>query len=283
MRTLITGATGQVGTALAEHCTERGDEVIACNHATLDVTDRDAVLAAITSTVPDTVVHCAAWTEVDACEDEPQRALAINALGTRHVAEATRRVGAHVVYLSTDYVFDGTKATPYDEWDVPKPRSAYGRSKWAGEQELVGHPSATTLRISWVCGRHGANTVKTLLRLAADGVDPAFVTDQRGRLTIVDDLVPVLRRLAVERRPGTFHVSNPGALSWFDVAQAVFAAAGHDPARVRPITTAELDPPRRAPRPANSVLDDVALRLAGLPPLPDGRASLAALVATLAS
>lgn len=281
MRTLITGGSGQVGTALAEHCAERGDEVSAWDRASLDVTDRDAVLAAVTSAAPDTVVHCAAWTAVDACEGDPERALAINALGTRHVAEATRRAGAHVVYLSTDYVFDGTKATPYHEWDAPNPQTAYGRSKWAGEQELLGHPSATTVRISWVCGRHGTNMVKTVLRLAAQGVDPAFVTDQRGRLTIVDDLVPRLRRLAVERRPGMFHVSNPGALSWFDVAQAVFTAAGHDPARVRPITTAELDPPRPAPRPANSVLDDVALRSAGLPSLPEGRASLAALVGAL--
>ena len=283
MRVLVTGAGGQVGRELAELCAARGDEVIGLDHGTLDVVDRDAVVGAVLSVEPDAVVHCAAWTAVDACEGDTDRALAVNAIGTRNVAEATARAGAHVVYVSTDYVFDGTKATPYDEWDLPNPQSSYGRSKWAGEQELAGHPSATVVRISWVCGRYGANMAKTLLRLAGDGVDPAFVTDQIGHLTIVEDLVPVLRSFAVSRRPGLFHVTNSGPLSWFDVAQAVFEAAGHDPGRVAPITTDQLDPPRPAPRPANSVLDNAALRLAGLPGLPDGRASLARLVAQLAS
>jgi dTDP-4-dehydrorhamnose reductase len=281
MRVLVTGAGGQVGRELAELCAARGDEVIGCDHATLDVADRDAVLGTVLANAPDAVVHCAAWTAVDACETDTDKALAINAIGTRNIAEATRRSGAHVVYMSTDYVFDGTKATPYDEWDTPNPRSSYGRSKWAGEQELLGHPSATTVRISWVCGRYGANMVKTLMRLAGDGVEPKFVTDQIGHLTIVEDLVPVLRDMAVGRRPGLFHVTNTGVVSWFDVAQTVFELAGHDPGRVSPITSDQLDPPRPAPRPANSVLDNAALRLAGLPSLPDARESLARLVALL--
>ncbi|MGI8662380.1 MAG: dTDP-4-dehydrorhamnose reductase [Acidimicrobiales bacterium] len=283
MRVLITGAGGQVGRELAELCASQGDEVIACDHATLDVVDRDAVLGAVLANAPEAVIHCAAWTAVDACEAEADKALAINAIGTRNIAEATRRAGAHVVSISTDYVFDGAKPSPYDEWDAPNPMSSYGRSKWAGEQELLGHPSATTARISWVCGRYGANMVKTLLRLAHDGVDPSFVTDQIGHLTIVEDLVPVLRAFAVSRRPGLFHTTNSGPLSWFDVARAVFVAAGHDPGRVSPITTAELAPPRPAPRPANSVLDNVALRVAGLPGLPDGRESLDRLVAQLSA
>jgi dTDP-4-dehydrorhamnose reductase len=178
-------------------------------------------------------------------------------------------------------VFDGTKATPYEEHDAPNPQSVYGQSKLAGENEVADFGDATVVRISWVCGRYGNNMVKTLLRLAADRVDPAFVTDQVGCPTIVEDLVPVLRRFAVERRPGVFHVTNQGAVSWYEFARATFAAAGHDPDRVRPITTAELQPPRPAPRPANSVLDNAALRLADLPLLPDFSRSLERLVSQL--
>jgi dTDP-4-dehydrorhamnose reductase len=282
MRVLITGAGGQVGRELAELCAAAGDDVIGCAHDTLDVADRDAVLSAITSSEPDVVVHTAAWTAVDACEADPERAMRVNALGTRHVAEGARRTGAHLVAISTDYVFDGTKPTPYDEWDVPHPTSVYGRSKWAGELELAADPGATLVRISWVCGRYGNNMVKTLVRLANDGVDPKFVTDQIGHPTIVADLVPVLRRFAAERRPGRFHVTNQGVVSWYELAREVFEAAGHDPDRVLPITTAELDPPRPAPRPANSVLDNAALRAAGLELLPDHHDSVARLVRSLA-
>jgi dTDP-4-dehydrorhamnose reductase len=281
MRILITGAGGQVGRELVEHCEAAGDEVMAPDHETLDVTDREAVLGAILSSQPHAVVHTAAWTAVDACEDDPGRALLHNGLAVRHVAEACRRSGAHLVHLSTDYVFDGSKPAPYDEWDTPNPASVYGRSKWAGEQELTLTPDATCVRISWVCGRFGNNMVKTAMRLAAGGVDPRFVDDQVGHPTVVADLVPVLRRLAVDRRPGLFHVTNQGPVSWFDFVRAVFEAAGADPERVTPIATAELDPPRPAPRPANSVLANRALALSGLDLLPDFRDSLDRLVAGL--
>jgi len=283
MRILITGAGGQVGRELAELCTARGDDVAAPDHAGLDATDRDAVLQACLSARPDAVVHCASWTAVDACESDVERAYAANALAARHVAEGATRAGAHLVHISTDYVFDGTKSSPYDEWDAPNPQSVYGRSKWAGEQE-VAHVAAswTTVRISWVCGQYGNNMVKTLLRLAREGVDPKFVDDQIGHPTLVGDLVPVVRNLAVDRRPGLFHVTNQGAVSWFEFAQSVFKAAGADVARVSPISTAELQPPRPAPRPANSVLDNAALRLSQLPLLPHYEDSLARLVRQLA-
>jgi dTDP-4-dehydrorhamnose reductase len=282
MRILVTGAGGQVGRELAELCERCGDEVIAADHATLDVVDRDQVLQVFGATRPDVVVHTGAWTAVDACESDPDRAMAVNALGSRHVGEAARRAGTHVVYVSTDYVFDGTKLGPYDEWDVPNPASVYGRSKWGGEQEILSQAEgATVIRISWVCGQYGNNMVKTLLRLAANGAEPKFVTDQIGHPTIVGDLVPVLRRFASERRPGIFHVTNQGVVSWFDFARATFAAAGAAPERVHPITTEQLDPPRPAPRPANSVLDNAALRFAGLPELPHFDESLSRLTATL--
>jgi dTDP-4-dehydrorhamnose reductase len=277
MRILITGAGGQVGRELHELCETEGDDVIALDHHALDITDRNAVAERVGAAEPTAVVHAAAWTAVDACESDPARAHAVNGIGTRNVVDAARSAGAHVVYLSTDYVFDGTKATPYVETDVPNPTSVYGKSKLEGEQEL--DPERDTIvRISWVCGRYGNNMVKTLTRLANNGVNPAFVDDQRGHPTIVADLVPMLRRFALERRNGLFHVTNQGAVSWYEFAQEVFAAAGHDASRVTPISTAELDPPRPAPRPANSVLDNAALRAAGLPLLPDFRESLRALV-----
>ena len=135
----------------------------------------------VTAAQPDVVIHAAAWTAVDACEADPDRAFAVNGLGTRHVAEASRRVGAHLVALSTDYVFDGEKPTPYHEWDTPNPRSVYGASKLAGETELAEAPDTTIVRISWVCGAHGSNMVKTILKLASEHDSLSFVDDQRGQ------------------------------------------------------------------------------------------------------
>jgi dTDP-4-dehydrorhamnose reductase len=276
-RVLVTGAGGQIGREVVDACA--GDGVIAADHATLDVGDRDAVLQAIMSTVPDVVVHAGAWTAVDACEGDPDHAFRVNALGTRHVAEGARRVGAWVCYLSTDYVFDGTKAEPYVEWDTPNPRSVYGRSKLGGEAEL--DRGATIVRTSWVCGRHGSNMVKTILRLAGEHEKLTFVDDQRGQPSFADDLAPMIRQLAIERRPGIFHVTNQGAVSWFEFSRTVLEVAGLDPDRVRPIPTTDLDPPRPAPRPANSVLDNAALRLSGLPLLPHYRQPLERLVQQL--
>jgi len=279
VRILITGADGQVGRelqrALGTH------DLIAANRAALDVTDRAGVLAAITTLAPDAIVHAAAYTAVDACETDVDRAFAVNALGTRHVAEGARRAGAHLVALSTDYVFDGAKPSPYDEWDAPNPQSVYGRSKFAGELELAGVPDTTIVRLAWVFGIHGANIVKTILRLAAEHPVLRFVDDQRGRPTAAADAADVVARLVVERRPGLFHATNQGEVSWYEFARAVMEAAGEDPARVEPVTTAALDPPRPAPRPANSVLDDVALRLTGGPRLPHYRESLERVVRTL--
>jgi dTDP-4-dehydrorhamnose reductase len=280
MRVFVTGAGGQVGTEVCAVLSKATNhEVIAAGHSELDVADRDAVMQAITAARPDAVVHCAAWTAVDACEGDPDRALGVNALGTRHVAEACNRVGAHLLYLSTDYVFDGEKTEPYVEWDPPNPQSVYGRSKLGGELEVGA--DATIVRISWVNGEHGSNMVKTILRLAAEHDTLSFVSDQRGHPTFADDLAPMLVRLVVDRRPGVFHVTNQGAVSWFEFAGAVLAAAGLDPGRVLPITTAELQPPRPAPRPANSVLDNAALRLGGIDLLPDFHEPLTRLVRTL--
>ena len=209
------------------------------------VEDRDAVLSVFYEFKPDLVLHGGALTAVDAC----------------------------------DYVFDGTSARPYREWDAPNPMSVYGATKLAGERECP--PGSTIVRTSWVSGAHGANMVKTVLRLAeGDGI-LRFVDDQHGSPTFTADLAPAIVTLGTNRRPGIFHVTNSGTTSWWGFARAVLEAIGADPARVQPIATADLDPPRPAPRPANSVLDNMALRLSGLPPLPDWQDGLRRLVNAL--
>jgi dTDP-4-dehydrorhamnose reductase len=281
VRVLVTGAGGQLGYDLALHCEAAGDQVVALGHGDLDVGDRDAVYQAITTVRPDVVLHAGAYTAVDACETALDTAYRVNALGTRWVADASRRAGSWLCYVSTDYVFDGTKLGPYVEWDRTNPQSVYGASKLGGEAEVAAHaPGAAVVRTSWVCGEHGNNMVKTVLRLA-DRPELAFVDDQRGHPTFTADLAVSIRRLAAARLPGTYHVTNQGDVSWYEFVQAILESAGHDPAKVRPIKTDELDPPRPAPRPANSVLDNAALRLAGLPLLPHYRESLDRLVARL--
>lgn len=272
-RVLVTGAGGQLGSELVPLL---GDGT-GTTSTTLDVTDRDRVLGAVTTLRPDVIVHAAAWTAVDACEADPERAFAVNALGTRHVAEGARRVGAHVVYVSTDYVYDGTKADPYHEWDETGPLSVYGASKLAGEREL--DPGATVVRTSWVFGRTGGNFVKTVLRLAAEPGELRMVQDQRGHPTWAADLAAVIARLTIDRRPGVFHVTNQGATTWFDLAREILRLAGSDPSRVVPITSNELARP--AARPTNSVLDNVALRQSGIPLAPDHREPLERLVKEL--
>jgi dTDP-4-dehydrorhamnose reductase len=297
VRVLVTGAGGQLGHDVADVLSgrrppgagptppgaspEAGGEVFGLDHARLDVTDRHRVLAAFDAFTPDIVVHCAAWTAVDACEGDPDRAYAVNAMGTRNVAEAARRHGAHVVYVSTDYVFDGTSDRPYLEWDAPNPLSVYGRSKLGGEHEV--DPGWAVVRTSWVCGYHGSNMVRTVLRLGEQTGPLRFVDDQRGCPTFTADLAEALACLARERQPGIFHLTNTGTTSWYGFARAVLEAAGHDPGRVEPISTADLDPPRPAPRPANSVLDNAAWRSLGMDPMPDWQHALGRLVHALRS
>lgn len=276
LKILVTGAGGQLGTDVVQVASGSGHhDVIAATRADLDVGDRDSVMAVVSAASPDLIIHAAAWTAVDACESEPDKAWRVNAFGCRNVAEAARVAGSHVVGISTDYVFDGTSESPYVEWDYPHPLSVYGQSKLAGERELLGLlPGSTVVRTSWVCGPHGSNMVKTILRLGSGEGPLRFVDDQLGCPTFTGDLAAMLLYLGVARRPGLFHVTNQGETTWYRFARDVLIAAGMDPRRVEPITTAELVPPRPAPRPANSVLDNAALRMSGIALLPDHHESL---------
>jgi dTDP-4-dehydrorhamnose reductase len=300
VRILITGADGQLGRDLLDclagrvplggrRCALLGPEgpqpgltheVLGTDIGTMPVDDRDAVLTTFTAFRPELVLHGGALTAVDRCETEIDLAYAVNATGTRNVAEAAALVGAHMVYVSTDYVFDGTSARPYREWDAPCPTSVYGASKLAGEREC--RPGSTIVRTSWVCGAHGANMAVTALRLAEGDGELRFVDDQHGSPTFTADLAPAIVTLGLDRRPGVFHVTNSGTTTWWGFVRAVLAEAGADPDRVQPIGSADLDPLRYpAPRPANSVLDNMALRLSGLPALPDWQDGLARLVSAL--
>jgi dTDP-4-dehydrorhamnose reductase len=279
MRILVTGAAGQLGVDVVAHCAAMGDEVVAVDRTQLDITDRSAVRDAIGAHQPDAVINAAAYTAVDACETDVDRAHAVNGVAVGWLAEACAEADSHLVHVSTDYVFDGTLDRPYREDDAPNPQSVYGQSKLAGE--TAAGPLAAIARTSWVCGEHGNNMVKLVLRLAAGPAELAFVDDQRGCPTFTNDLAPALRRLAVDRRSGIHHLTNQGAVSWYEFVREILVAAGRDPARVRAITTAELDPPRPAPRPANGVLDNAVWREAGLPPLRDFRAPLHELVTRL--
>lgn len=286
MRVLITGGAGQLGTELAGVCSAANDEVLLAGREILDIASRDQTLQVVEAFGPDVVMHCAAWTDVDGCERDPDRAYGVNALGSRNVAEsvALRRGRTRLVSVSTDYVFNGVGGgahggVPYTEWDEPGPLSMYGRSKLAGEREIIAilGPDAAIVRTSWVCGRFGKNFVKTMHGLAtAHPSNPVtVVNDQVGCPTFTGDLARHLRMLAVGRYPGTFHVSNQGALSWCDFARAIFTGSGCDPERVIPIPSSELQPPRPAPRPSFSVLDNAALRGLGLKAMPSWEQALA--------
>lgn len=287
MRVLVTGANGQLGAEVVAEIERRNAtrtkgrpiELLAAGHGALDVRSREQVMDVADAFSPDLVVHLAAFTAVDRCEDERELAFAVNALGTRHVVDAARQCGAHVAYVSTDYVFDGELDRPYTEWDPTNPVSAYGESKLAGEKEL--DPGDLVVRTSWVVGRTGSNFVKTVLKMSRDGAPMRFVDDQRGCPTIASDLASMLVTLSLERWRGRVHVTNQGPTTWFGFAREVVAFSGADAEAVQPIATSDLVPPRAARRPRNSVLDNAALRLSGVALLPDWRESTAKLVADL--
>ena len=275
---MITGANGQLGHELVRASIASGHEVVATSHQTLDITDESAVELAIRTARPDVVIHAAAWTAVDACESDPEKALLVNGTATKYVADAAHAVGAHVVYISTDYVFDGNKNSPYEEDDAPNPQSVYGSSKLAGERALGA--TDAIVRIAWVCGFYGANMVKTILRLA-EQPQLKFVDDQIGNPTFADDAAAMIVRLAAEKRSGAWHVTNQGDVSWYEFAREVLIAGGFDPDKVAPIKTHELQPPRPAKRPHNSVLNNGSLKNAKIDLLPDFRIPLKRLVSQL--
>lgn len=278
MKVLITGAAGRLGRELVRAFEGGGREVVATDRAALDICDRDAAVGAIMSLQPDIIVNAAAAANVDACEADADGAYRINAIAVRNVADGARRIGAHVVHISTDYVFDGATDRPYVEWDACNPLQTYGRSKLAGEHEL--DPGSAIVRSTWLFGPTGGMT-RLVLDVAAKPGPLRFVDDQLACPTAFDELAGKVRDLAIARLPGIFHVTNQGATSPYEFARAVVAAAGLDPARVEPVST--VDYGRSVPRPPRSDLDNAALRLLGVPPLSDHHEPLERIVKELIS
>ena len=284
MDVVVTGAGGQLGAQLVADWTD--DTVTPLTHDDLDVTDVGAVLSAIGELAPEVVVNCAAWTAVDACEQDPARAHRVNALAPWWLARACREVGARLVHVSTDYVFGGAapvradgSARGWTEFDAVDPHSVYGRSKAAGEalvrSTLREHH---VVRTAWVCGAHGRNFVTTMLELADRGGPVRVVDDQFGSPTFTADLSVALRQLAASDRYGTWHRTNAGHTSWHGLAAAVFELADRD-VDLGPQPSSALDRP--APRPPWSVLDATHATTAGLSPLPAWREGLRNLLTEL--
>ena len=258
MRIFLTGAEGQLGRELQRRLD--GTELMATDVKELDITDAVAVADMIGAYRPDVVIHGAAWTQVDAAEDKVDLAWKVNAIGTQNIALACRQVQADMVYISTDYVFDGKLGRAYTEIDATNPLSVYGKSKYAGE---VLARQATdrlyVLRTAWLYG-DGPNFVRTMLKLGQERDELQVVDDQHGCPTSAADLAEATMRIIRTERYGTYHTVNSGVTTWYGFAKKIFELAGNTRVKVSPVTTEQFVRP--APRPAYSPMDTRLLRLA---------------------
>ncbi|MFI7498314.1 dTDP-4-dehydrorhamnose reductase [Streptomyces sp. NPDC049687] len=277
MRWLVTGAGGMLGRDTVEELARRGEDVTGLDHAGLDITRPGAVDRAFAAHRPDLVVNCAAHTAVDDAETDEPRALRINGEGPRLLARACAAHGARLIHVSTDYVFAGDATAPYPEDHPPAPRTAYGRTKLAGERAVRAElPEASVvLRTAWLYGVHGHSFVRTMLDLEARRDTLDVVADQRGQPTWSADVAARIADLgprAGRTARGVFHTTSAGEASWYELAREIFREIGADPDRVRPTTSDAF--PRAAPRPAYSVLGHGRWRETGLGPLRDWRTAL---------
>ncbi|HSR42960.1 MAG TPA: dTDP-4-dehydrorhamnose reductase [Longimicrobiales bacterium] len=273
MNLFLTGAGGLLGRAVADVAAHRGHDVTAADRAALDVTDPEAVRREIAAAAPEVVVHCAAFTDVDGAEAEPERALRVNGEGTGNVAAACRTVGSLLVYPSTDYVFAGNAERPWRTDDPAAPLGAYGRSKLAGEVAARARaPEHLVVRTSWLYGPGGRNFVDAVLARASRGEPLRVVADQTGRPTWTPSLARTLLELVEAGARGTVHATDGGSATWLELAKAALGGAGLE-VPVVAVTSAEWG--AAAPRPAYSVLDVGDTEALIGHPLPHWRSSLA--------
>lgn len=272
MKVLVTGARGQLGYDVVGRLKELNIEHIGVDKEEFDLTNEKETKEFIRSYRPDVVVHCAAYTAVDKAEDEKELCHAVNVLGTKYVAEACKEIDAKMVYISTDYVFDGEKEEPYEVDDEPNPINYYGLTKYLGEQEVQNIlEKYFIVRISWVFGKNGSNFVKTMLRLGQERGEVRVVCDQVGSPTYTYDLARLLCEMIQTDKYGIYHVTNEGYCSWYEFACEIFKTAGMD-VKVIPIKSKEY--PTKAKRPANSRLSKNRLELMGFNLLPHWRDAL---------
>ncbi|MET7699394.1 dTDP-4-dehydrorhamnose reductase [Streptomyces sp. NPDC005485] len=280
MRWLVTGAGGMLGRDVVEELAGRGEDVVGLDRTALDITRSEELDRAFTEHRPDLVVNCAAYTAVDDAESDEERALLINGEGPRLVARACAVHGARLVHVSTDYVFAGdARSTPYPEDHPPAPRTAYGRTKLAGERAVLAElPGASAVvRTAWLYGVHGGNFVRTMIDLEARRDTLDVVDDQRGQPTWSADVATRVADLGArlgrdEGAHGVFHATSSGEATWCELAREVFRLLDADPGRVHPTTSGAF--PRPAPRPAYSVLGHDRWSEIGLRPLRDWRTAL---------
>ena len=278
MRILITGARGQLGTDLMAECASRGIETIGTDVAEMDITDAQAVervMKELMEQTPyDAVIHCAAYVAVDRAEDEPELVRRVNADGTRNIARMCRKLDVPVMYISTDYVFDGEGDQPWKPDDTDRrPLNVYGQMKYEGElaiEELT--DKYFIVRISWVFGVHGANFVKTMLRLGQERGAVSVVNDQIGSPTYTPDLARLLVDMIQTDRYGRYHACNEGIISWYDYACEIFRQAGMTEVQVTPVSSEAF--PSKAKRPHNSRMDLSKLDEAGFTRLPSWQDAL---------
>lgn len=267
MRALITGGSGLLGSALAEHLKKSGWEVFSPSHCEMDITVTDEVEKAMEKIHPEIVFHCAAYTDVARAELEEARCRQVNAEGTKKVAEACRKYDSVLVYVSTDYVFPGEGDRPYRTDDAPAPLNVYGQTKYEGEQEVRRIlDKYFIVRVSWLFGENGVDFVDRICKKAANSEDICAVDDQAGAPTYAGDLAPLLADLAVCGKYGIYHASNEGVCTWYEFAETICRKIGSS-SRVRPVSSDAWG--NTVKRPHNSRLDKSGLDLAGVRRLPE--------------
>lgn len=266
MRLLVTGYTGQLGYDVANELQKRGfNDIMAVGSTDLDITKKEDVIEKIVSFKPDVIFHNAAYTNVDGAEDNYDACYNVNVLGTENIVEAAKKVGAKVVYISTDYVFDGTKDGLYEVDDVANPQNVYGKTKYLGELIVKRYDKHFIIRISWVFGLNGKNFIKTMLRLSEAKTELNVVCDQVGSPTYTVDLAKLLVDISLTEKYGTYHATNEGYCSWAEFAKYIFEINQKD-VKVNEVTTTEYV--TKAIRPLNSRLSKQSLTENGFELLP---------------
>lgn len=274
MKVVVTGAAGQLGQDVVRELAKKNHDAYGADRSQLDITIEADVMSFIHEVKPDVILHCAAYTNVDAAEENEDTAYQINASGTEYLAKAANEVGAKMLYVSTDYVFDGTATEPYEVDQATSPLGAYGRTKLAGEQLLQKHlDQFFIVRTAWVFGVYGNNFVKTMIRLGKERGEVGVVYDQVGSPTYTVDLAKFMVELMETEKYGIYHATNSGVCSWYEFAVEIFKQAGLE-VTVNPLTSEQF--PRPAKRPNYSVLSKKKIEAEGLTPLRDWKEALAA-------
>lgn len=280
MKVMVTGSGGLLGRAVEHHWKSAGDQVVGLDHGSLDISDEQQVGAAVERAHPEVLVNCAAWTDVDGCELDPARAEAVNAGGPELLALACQRVGALLITISTDYVFDGTKEGFYTQRDQPNPQSAYAVSKLGGERRAqLAWARTMAVRTGYVFGAGGTNFLSSMVARAHRGERLRAINDMYGTPTYAPDLAERLRQLAQLDLPGIYHVVNSGEGATFeDFARLALGTAGFDLGLIEPVGMDALKRP--APRPRNSRLRCLVSEAIGLAEMPSWKTAVRDFVAT---